>query len=112
MELVVADHDTGTRLITVIGRLDAPGVERGEHRFAAAAGAGDRHALVDLSQVPFVGSLGLRMLISVARGMQRRGRQMVLFGVDPLVQSIFDNVALADLIPIAPDRDQAAKLLG
>ncbi len=106
MELVVADHDAATRLVTLIGRLDALGADQVEHRFAAAVQA-DRHALVDLSQVPFVGSLGLRMLISLARSMQRRGRRMVLFGADPLVQGIFDTVALGDLIPIAADREAA-----
>lgn len=111
VELVVTDHDAATRLITLVGRLDAPGVEQVEQRFAAAAPPPGGHALVDLSGVPFVGSLGLRMLISVARGVQRQGGRMVLFGVDPLVQTIFDNVALADLVPIAPDRQRAAALL-
>jgi anti-sigma B factor antagonist len=111
MDLVVVDHDTGTKLVTLTGRLDAPGVEQVETRFTAAVVPAQRHVLVDLSGVSFVGSLGLRMLISVARTMQRRGHKLVLFGIDPLVRSVFDSVALADLIPLATDREQAALLL-
>jgi anti-anti-sigma factor len=111
MELAVADHAADVQLVTLTGRLDAAGVERVETRFTAAVVAPSRHALIDLSAVSFIGSLGLRMLISVARTMHRRGHKMVLFGVDPLVRGVLDSVALNDLIPIANDRAAAAAML-
>lgn len=111
MDLSVADHDATTCLVRLSGRLDAPGVERIETRFTGATVGAERNVLVDLSAVPFVGSLALRMLISAARAVQRRGHRMVLFGVDPLVRGVMDSVALADLIPLADSREAAVALL-
>jgi anti-anti-sigma factor len=111
MQLSVAEHDPATRIVAVTGRLDAPGVERIETQFAGATVGANQNVLVDLSAVPFVGSLALRMLISAARAVQRRGHRMVLFGVDPLVRGVMESVALSDLIPLADSRETAVALL-
>jgi len=97
--------------IALAGRLDAPGTEAAELRFTAAVAGTNRHALVDFADVCFVGSLGIRLLLSVARVLQRRGWRMVLFGVAGQAREVFDTVALAEVIPIAADEAEARRLL-
>ncbi len=89
------------------GRLDTPGVERVETRFVAALVPAGRHALVDLSRVEFVGSLGVRMFISVARSLGLKEAQLVLFAPQAQVREVFDNVSLQDIIPICADEAEA-----
>ncbi len=59
------------------GRLDAAGTEKIEIVFAAQVRAAPGHVLVDMTGVGFVGSLGIRMLISAARVADRAGRKVV-----------------------------------
>jgi anti-anti-sigma factor len=66
---------------------------------------------VDLSAVTYVGSLGMRLLISTGRAVQRRGRRMVIFGAQPQPRDVFETVALSDLIPVATTLPEALDLL-
>lgn len=93
------------------GRLDTPGVDRVETRFVGALVPGGRHALVDLSEVDFIGSLGVRMFISVARGLNRKNVRLVLVSPQSQVREVFDHVSLSDIIPICADEAEAQTAL-
>jgi anti-sigma B factor antagonist len=97
--------------VTFKGRLDTPGVDRVETRFVAAVVPGGRHALVDLSQVEFVGSLGVRMFISVARSLRMKQARLVLISPQAQVREVFDHVSLGDMIPICVDETEANSAL-
>ncbi len=112
MEFDISECGDTARKVILRGRGDAPGIDSVETRFTAALSGAGRSAAVDLSAVPFMGSLGIRMLISVARVLSRRGSKMVLFGVQPMVMDVFETVALADIIPIASTEAEAMALLG
>lgn len=93
--------------IELTGRLDSAGVEQIEATLIASVRKGTTHVLFDLSKVPFVGSLGIRMLIAAGRALQKQGRRLVMFGVQPQVSEVFETVALGDLIPIAANEAEA-----
>lgn len=107
MEFQVTELDPELNRVTLTGRLDAEGCAKAELPFTAAVGSAGRHAVLDLGAVGFVGSLGIRMLISVARVLHRKGRTMVLYGVRPEVAEVFDTVALDQLIPIVGTEAEA-----
>jgi anti-anti-sigma factor len=111
MRFEVTELADGIVRIALDGRLDAAGAEKIETGFTAAASATGKHVLVDLSGIAFVGSLGIRMFISSARVVQRRGRTMVLFGAPPQAMDVFETVALSDLIPIVAKEAEARALL-
>jgi anti-sigma B factor antagonist len=97
--------------ISLVGRLDTPGVDGIETRFTASVVPKARNAAVDLSGVTFVSSIGLRMLVSTARELSLKKAKMVLFGPQPLVKKTLDHAALGDAIPIVADEEQALALL-
>jgi anti-sigma B factor antagonist len=97
--------------VTLKGRLDTPGVDKIEARFVATLVPAGKSAIVDLSGVEFVASMGLRMLISVARGMRQRQAKLALYGATSLVRETIDSVSLADIIPIGVDESEALQLV-
>ncbi len=111
MDISVTELDGPVTRVQLTGRLDAAGADAIGLRFTTAVVAQGRDAIVDLSGVGFVASMGLRLLISTARGLGSKGRQLVLFGASELVQGVFDDAALEQIIAIAPTEEQAlAKL--
>ena len=63
----------------VSGRLDAPGVAAIEGAMARAAEAAPGGRLViDLAGVPYLASVGLRLLMLVARTLEKRGGRLVV----------------------------------
>ena len=111
MEFVVEEVAPDVVCVALSGRLDTPGVDRIETSFSAATVAGGRHALVDLTLVTFVSSMGVRMLLTTARAMGRRHLQVVLFGAPALVRETLDNVAIDQIIPVRDTREAALAAL-
>jgi anti-anti-sigma factor len=110
-ELTVSDGRGVGTMIAISGRLDATGVDGIETRFTALAAATGKNALVDLSDVTFLASMGIRMLISTARAMHLKKMKMVLFGAQDLVKEVLDHASMNELIPIVADEQQAVERL-
>jgi anti-anti-sigma factor len=56
--------------------------------------------------------MGVRMIIAAAKAQRAHGRKLVMFGAQPIVLQTLKMVGLDQIIPIAPDGDQAQALLG
>ena len=97
--------------VTFTGRLDTPGVARVETAFTAAVVPSGRSALVDLSKVEFVGSLGVRMFIAVARSLSRKGAKLLLMRPQTQVREVFEHVALSDIVPVFGTETEALRAL-
>ena len=111
MQMDIVEIGPDANRIQLNGRLDAAGTGAIELRFTALVTPVDRHAIVDLSEVPFVSSLGIRLLLTVARTLHRRGRKLVICTPQASVMSVFETVALSTLIPIAGSEDEAVAIL-
>ena len=55
------------RKVALAGRLDTAGVDRIETRFGAAIVPAGKNTVVDLTEVTFLASMGIRMLIATTR---------------------------------------------
>lgn len=109
MELNVVEAE-GYHLIKLSGRLDTAGVSRGEARFAAVAGQAGRRVVVDLSEVTFLASLGVRMFISTGRILNQKNGRLVLFSPTDAVREVIDTTALDDLVPVTETEGEAVAL--
>jgi anti-anti-sigma factor len=99
----------GERLVRInlVGRLDTQGVDRVETKFVSSVVPAGNNAVVDLSGVDFLGSMGIRMLISTARSLKARQARLVLFGVPQQVGQVFEAVALHRVINICGKEAEA-----
>lgn len=107
MEMKVKEAAEGVVDVALVGRLDTPGVSGIELRFTATLVPRAARAVVDMSQVEFIGSMGIRMLISVARALSKKQGKLVLYQPQPLVKEVFNTVALEDIISVQPDAASA-----
>lgn len=107
MEITVTELPGPTTAVRLAGRPDAGGAERIGLHFTAAVATQARHAVVDLSGVEFIASMGIRLLISTARALGLKHHKMVLYGVNKLVQGVLDDAAIGQIIPIVGTEAQA-----
>jgi anti-anti-sigma factor len=92
------------------GRLDSLSVGEVETRFIANIVPKEQPAVVDLSQVSFIASLGIRMLLGTARSLGRNGAKLVLFGATEPVMEIIETTALTEIIPVVGSEAEALAL--
>jgi anti-anti-sigma factor len=107
----VGDTVDGVLSLSLIGRLDTPGVDSVETQLTARLVPRGARAMIDLSQVSFIGSGGIRMFITIARALGRRGGKLVLYGAQPLVAQVFTTTSLNDIVPVRSDATAAATVV-
>ena len=109
MKIEITEVGDDLRKVTLMGRLDTPGVLGIEPRFVTGIVPGGKCAIVDLSQVDFIASMGIRMFISVARNMKDRQAKIALYAPQPRVDELLDAAAFKQLIPVCKDAEEAAR---
>ncbi len=97
--------------VALDGRLDTAGVDAIEVKFNAAVVARRKDAVVDLSALEFLSSMGVRMLLLAAKALERTGQRMVLVARGPVISTALQHSAIDELIPVAQDLDQARAIL-
>jgi len=75
------DNVGDVRKVVLVGRLDTAGVDLVETKFGAAIVPNGKNTIVDLTQVTFLASMGIRMLISTTRALSRKGGKLVMVGL-------------------------------
>jgi anti-sigma B factor antagonist len=67
--------------------------------------------ILDLSDVPYVDSAGLGLLVSAFVSRQKAGRKMILSGINPRVQKLFEITRMQDLFLIFASPEEAIAAL-
>jgi len=93
------------------GRLDSANIGLIEMRFAAGIVPAGQSTMVDLTEVEFMASLAVRMLISTARALSARGGKLVMYGATPAVFDTIEAMGFQDIVPLAASQSDAIALL-
>jgi anti-anti-sigma factor len=97
--------------LALSGRLDVVGLHEVDVKFHALTAARRKPALVDISGLEFITSLGMGMLISCAKSLQRHQVRMVLLNPKPLVEEALRAVGIDQVIPIVKTQEEATAWL-
>lgn len=100
MEMLIDKPEEGIQLVKLIGRLDVKGTNEVSDAFGFQVGTEKASTIIDLSEVDFLASIGMRMLISTARAKANRKYQLVLLNPNPLVKEALVTAGYEPLIPI------------
>ena len=103
MDMIVEELEGGVTNVTLKGRLDTLGAETVDLRLSVIAGA-KRAVVIDLSNVDFLASLGIRVLLTSAKSVQRKGGKLVIFVPEGNVLAVLKTAGMETLIPLFQDR--------
>jgi len=110
MAIDFQDITDSLRKVTITGRLDLPGTDEIATKFAALSAASNRRVIVDLTDVSFLASIGIRAIITNAKALQQRGGRMVLFvGDNAPVHKTLETTGIDSLIPLFTELSEAEK---
>jgi len=106
MQMNVEPLALGVVKVILNGRLDITGAGLIDLQFSAIAGS-HRGVVVDLTNVSFLASIGIRTLLLGAKAVQRRGGTFVLLNPADEVEKVLEVTGVTDLMPIFHDNDAA-----
>jgi anti-anti-sigma factor len=108
MKLETQTLDGGIVKVQLSGRMDAQGTEEIEPKLMDSLGA-HRAVILDLSDVSFLTSAGIRALIVAAKAVSRRGGRMALLVLDANVRKVLEIANLGQLMPIHHTLDEVLR---
>ena len=94
-------------VLTPQGRIDGSNAPALEAALLAAIEPAPPRVVLDLAQVDYISSAGLRMVVLVSKRLKQRGGKLVLCSLQALVQEVFVVSGLVGMIAIAPGRSEA-----
>jgi anti-anti-sigma factor len=110
MEMQVSAFE-GATLVTLKGRLDTAGVHAIETAFAEAIVGAGRNAVVDLTEVSFLASLGIRMFLTTARNLAAKGGKLAMCNASPFLIDVIEMTSLQEIIPLMDSPAEAVELM-
>ncbi|MBM5822639.1 MAG: STAS domain-containing protein [Cyanobacteria bacterium K_Offshore_surface_m2_011] len=109
-DVLEADGAIRLRKVVLSGRLDMLGVEEIALKLTSLTAIKPLPVILDLREVSFLASIGIRSIISSARALdQKGGRMVILLGENALVKATLESTGIDDIIPMVSDPEQAER---
>lgn len=107
MEMIEDSLDGDAVRVALAGRLDVDGAEEIGGRFAGSLAAHAGPLAVDLTDVSFIASVGIRMILTAVRERAHRGGRTVLVGPPGMGTHVLRIAGVDLVVPIVADLDSA-----
>jgi anti-anti-sigma factor len=107
---VIESADTFTH-VQIIGPLDMAGAGSIDLKLTAATATRRKHNIIDLTEVPFMASLGMGLLVQIARALNARDQRLILLTPSDTVAIAIRTSRLDTVMPIAESLEAAHGLL-
>ncbi len=112
MQLQVLRADDTLTHVALTGRLDLAGVQAVQDRFVFAIAPRRKPAIVDLTEVTFLASMGMGMLVSVAKALKPHGARLVLCGPVEMVHKTLVAAGMQHITTIVDTLEEALQSVG
>ena len=109
MELAVERLDNGIKKITLRGKMDIDGTNQIDLRLSAETSVERAFVVVDLSEVDFMASVGIGVLMRSYKALKLRGGKMVFLSPQKVVELVLERTLVNTLIPVYYDLKTACE---
>jgi anti-anti-sigma factor len=95
------------KIVGLRGRLDANSSQGVENQLLALMNQGEDRLVLDFSELTYMSSLGLRVLMVVAKNIKQVNGKLALSGLNDHIYEIFKIARFTNIFSIYPNRDEA-----
>ncbi len=110
MEIQEIQIDDTVSHIALSGKLDVAGENAIGNLFTALTSTRRKPAVVDMTDVSFIASLGIRLLLSNARTLAKHGCKFVVVAPEGMVKSTLVSGGVESVIAIAATPEEGVQL--
>jgi anti-sigma B factor antagonist len=101
MNIAVEEKDAYTR-VGLAGKLDVRGAEAIEIKFILATKNRER-VVVDLTELEYIASMGIRLLVMAGKASALRGGKIVMVGANDAVAKVITTAGIDEIVPMVAD---------
>jgi anti-anti-sigma factor len=104
---VTEQREGNVVVLEVSGRLDSAGAAAFEEELLGRVAAGDRHIVVDCSDLRYINSAGLRVLLVAAKRLSADGGAIALAAASGQMRSVVEIVGFDSVFPVCDSVEEA-----
>jgi len=110
VQLLIEELDGDVTKVILDGRMDITGAQNVDLKMNVIAGS-KKYVVIDAQKLAFLGSMGLRTIVTVARTVKSRGGKIAMFGANQDVEKVLKMSGVNTLLPIVQDFQSAIALM-
>jgi anti-anti-sigma factor len=110
MKVDVINVENGILKLVLTGSMNEQGAWEVESQFNEILKTRTNKVIIDLKDVHFLASRGMRTLVMSARLLREKGGKLVLVNPQALVEEVMKTAGIDTIVPIAPDLSAAIAL--
>jgi anti-sigma B factor antagonist len=99
--------DDGWAIVVITGELELATAPRLRQQVVNLVGEGHTRVVLDLTNVDFLDSIGLGVIVSVLKRVRSHGGELVLVGAVPRVRALFELTRLDEILELHDHLDDA-----
>jgi anti-anti-sigma factor len=111
MQMEIIDNGSTVTHVKLIGSMAADGAYENIMRFENVVTSAREHALVDMSDLAFISSIGMSAFVEAAKALRRTAHKLVLYALQPNVKTALQTAGLDKLMTLVDDMQQAIDVL-
>lgn len=95
------------RLVSFTGQLNSGNATNAENDIVGLLAQGHRNLILDFTNLDYISSAGLRVVLVAAKRLKPEGGRLVLFGMQPQVREVFEISGFLNILEVLDSRDEA-----
>lgn len=108
MTLTITEKTINNKLVVYCeGRIDSTNANIFEEKLAEVIGKENNDFIIDFKKIAFVSSAGLRVLLIAAKKVKPNGGAVILTGLSPEIQEVFDISGFTSIFSIFKTLEEA-----
>ncbi|MFA4838240.1 MAG: STAS domain-containing protein [Candidatus Neomarinimicrobiota bacterium] len=109
--IIKTEKINNINIISIQGRLDSNTAGELEQRLLPTIDQGETHFILDFSELDYISSAGLRVLLQAAKKINAVCGKMAICAVKPEVKEVFDIAGLTIIFKMFDNPDSAVKAI-
>ena len=105
--LIDESHSGNATIVSLGGRMDASSSPSAEAVLFRLIESGTREIVVDMSKLDYISSAGLRVMLASLKKLRDDGGQLVLAGLKPQIQNVFEIAGFQRIFTIYSTTEEA-----
>ena len=106
MDISAERHD-GTLIVMASGRVDGSNAQEFHNSLESVLTADDSGVVLDFSELAYISSAGLRVVLLVAKTVQRQRARLVVCSLPQPIRELFEISGFDKIIPVHESRTKA-----
>jgi len=109
MEITNTGKEKDYFIVAVAGRMDAVTAPEFENRLLDWINGGEIHLIVDLGELEYISSAGLRSILTIAKNLKAKQGKIMLCALRDTVKEVFEISGFSTIIPVSESVESAIK---